>query len=326
MLKTKIIRAFIALTCALLIGTGIWWFLGPPNKSLPDARGDISKRNEMGSDAHMRKNDTPINFATSTQGNSTGKNLNPLLAEFKEARNLRVFVEKAKQQPQQGGLLLAKNAMLFCRSFAKLKSPAVKQEFKGDAANQNAANRAREQLVEMCTDFTSTELDSISELATNRAEDPALAAYTRIERNLKQGGSVEERLSDLNILYALGLISEAGRNAFSTQVPDVGSLPPKRVWYLEGKLNGGVSEIAFQRAFSAWERSVKDELSLPVNTPDLVLCMSKGICEGNGLELVMNDLPQDSKMRAEIKTTYERIKNAMTNANFRAFSAPQISG
>lgn len=247
---------------------------------------------------------------------------NPLLLELKRERNLRVFVEKAKQSPEQGGIYLAQKALNFCkrrsvRNYSGSNAPEVR--------NQNAVLKAYEQLKALCADFTPDELASVESLTKSSGEkDVALSSYKKIEKSVASGASVSDRVEELRKMHNLGLISEVGRDAFATTVPSVGTLPPKKVWYFDGKLYEGADSMVFQRAFSAWERSVKDlSTTSSSEIPDLFMCVDKGICSGDGLSLVLNDLPSDSPVRKQITDTYSKIKNSLQAGNFQAFEPPR---
>jgi hypothetical protein len=245
-----------------------------------------------------------------------------LAAEFESERNLRVFVERVKQRPNEGGLFFANKVLRFCNIVMNdTKSEPKETSVKDTHGQLSARDFAATELASRCSGFSKADFDEMESLQDGRQIDPVLAAYKRLVLPTNDKRTLKERQTDLSIY-----MNNAGHVLDLNALTAVGETTKGKSIFLDGVPYGGVSEEAFLRAFSAWK--LTQSRSLSQSPEQSIISMSicsfgAGRCEGDGLSRELWDLPADSPVRREVQAIYPRLSSVLSAANVEALSAPQ---
>jgi hypothetical protein len=262
-------------------------------------------------------------FSDQPQTQDAGRKTPVLLAEMESTRNLRAFVERAKQRPSEGGLFFAQKVVGFCRDFANGLSRDPAETSTVDTHGQlSARDLAATELASRCSGFTKEDYDTWPSLQEGRQSDPLLATYKRLAIATDEVRSLKERQEDLAFY-----LKNAGYVVDSSVLGAVGTTPTGTFLFLDGVPYGGVSREAFDRAIAAWR--LAQSRSLNAASPEqsiesLWMCQyGAGRCEGDVLSRELWDLPADSPVRREVQSIYPRLSAVLSAADVAALSAPK---
>lgn len=194
MTNRKLFGLFLGV-CVLLLT--LWYFAQPTTPPAPintnntigttDISGSgLGKRNSESSPAPVA---TPDKAATA---NNTPAISAALAAEFKAAKDWRVFALNALARPKEGGYFYARFAANLCgRGMAELSNEAkenVRLEIEKSGTVSTERIAATERITTMCAGFTTGETADLSRSIPNRADirdDPLMAAQIAVKEALK---------------------------------------------------------------------------------------------------------------------------------------------
>jgi hypothetical protein len=263
-----------------------------------------------------------------------------LMQQMLTTKNVRAFVEHAKQYPEKGGVYLAETAMMTCKQSRDLTNPTSHQEVVQAQLKVNpdreknvpAALAAASQLSARCQGFTEAEyaqLDLYSgKLGEGRAPDPLIVATKKAlaAGKRKEVQPYEQRLEYVKLLSTVDVLEYMGE-VMSLGISENGSYAV----FFEGKPWGGASNKSMQAAqkvivtmvTSANDSSIYwlqncaynlqcDTLDTPEKAIDLVLQSS----------FYSNKKTDKQTLRKEVTELVPRLKQALDSKNFNAFAPP----
>jgi hypothetical protein len=245
------------------------------------------------------------------------------------SRNLRKFVEDAKRNPSLGTGYLAFKAVQTCKSTKSLWADQQKFEERIKAPefpNKAAAMEAQALLAERCQGFTSQDLEKPD--LDFAVSDEVFKAYKRLSEMNGQATPFGDKSLDLKLLveYANGFLNP---KLFASSANSQAKVFDPAI-YFDGRNFGGVSEEAFNRAFLAWELSIgleEVQAGFPQasqrSIASIIVCASDGRCGRNPVEQAIQDLPQNSNVRAEVAWLFPRLSNDLRSGNIEAFAPPK---
>jgi hypothetical protein len=257
--------------------------------------------------------------------------------EFATAGSLRAFVERAKQMPDKGGLMFSRFALVFCENVQStvvdptigqwITSPAYKDKY----PNPSATLDAMRNLAQRCDGFTEADYAQKDQLQEGRANDPLLAAYTRLSSVEGRRLTFEQKKEDLAILLRSAAMPAVELQMLSNpQLPPVYSGgTPWPVVYFNGRPFGGYSAEAFGAAMLAWSIGGGQQGgwdSLGGRTLDSLYRCALGHCDGGDpLAQALSILAKDPVGKQQATELYSQLAATLRAGNVDAFAPPKGS-
>jgi hypothetical protein len=296
------------------------------------------------SNAEIKKNIVEKRLDSMPVSNS--KTINPtiigtnLMQQMLAAKNVRAFVEQAKQQPEKGGVYIAETAVMDCKQAVAITDPKQHQEviqaqlklFPNREKNIPQALAAANQLNARCQGFTAEDykqLDLYSgKLGEGRAQDPLIVLTKQLMAIDKknQNLSLEQRLEHVQVLYSAGILQSLG-GVMTLGTSHNGLFAV----FFEGKPWGGTrreSLLAAQNVVIAMDTAA-DQNSFYW----LFRCAMELQCETldtqeKAIDLVLQDplyarnTVDKQTFKKEVTELVPRLKQALDSKNFNAFAPP----
>lgn len=305
MLKVGVVATIVAAICGV---SYFWWFANRdgagdmyPKKVLNSTASDVAK----GAHAEeMHKKDPSSNVTSEAH-------FNPL-EELRAAGDLRVFSEKAKLHPEQGGIFYAKRAKFQCLTVFDLirsgdKQPPIRSE---DLYAQQDALR---KLQNRCANFNAYEVEPPEVLIGNNNGDVLRDSLLSIQKRLSKAGSNEERKAPL-----LELLERADPELMRLALIPV----TERGQYFDGEYYpfGSPSNIigeALGLLACDWgDRCDSDDFEV------VYTCALQGRCVADRMSLIdlqLKDNPSSQMSLGDVKRLKDRILLAINSRNINAF-------
>lgn len=244
----------------------------------------------------------PIAAAATSSPEPAQPTLDKRVAQYREATDLRIFVEQAKRHPESGGALYAVTALFECALLRDVQLDStrlaqLKQRLAADSSELTSQrSTALQWLEQRCAGFTSSEV-SLSEEKFLRdwgqSKDALLALRSRV---MNAGTPAEDTRRHL-----LGEVLETGEplllplaQSLATAASDSGSVAT----YLDGKPYGGLDAEEFA---AAW-RLMSCQVTQSCATRDSQL-MQQCAFEGKCAQSIQASIEASAKSPAE----YQRI-------------------
>jgi hypothetical protein len=244
-----------------------------------------------------------------------------------EARDLRVFVEEAKQRPQDGGNYFAKTLNVFCWDARQLiRTPSLKV-INADESHKVASKRdaAMDKLRGLCSGFLDSEAEGKGYSYLMKSDvgksDPIFMAERNILEAASTGDLSKRKQALLEMLnYPVPLVViDAPLNEITTEAG----------WVFDGKVYGGkgdpVGAVNVQAAKFLAACKFGDDCS-ETDRMLLLPCARDGICAGDRFDyvaaLLANDPNSSSDRYQEVIALSDKFANAIQQKNADAFLQP----
>jgi hypothetical protein len=248
------------------------------------------------------------------------------------AKNLRAFVEYAKQHPERGGIYFAENAIHYCKQ-AKVWIDGVQggdvQKFYAErypGRPINDALAASRKLAARCDGFTEADYASINTpgsgaLGEGRAVDPLIAAEKKmISDGRKKIYTYEEALANAKLFEKYGA-SNSGAWPFQGSGKD-----GDRALYFEGQAWGGYTQDVMRFAQIAINQ--QNDQKLGETFSHLLGCAKFLRCDLNAdpVDIALDTASESEKknmdvaqVKTQVKDLMSRMSSAWAEGRYQAF-------
>lgn len=238
-----------------------------------------------------------------------------MAAELSAATDLRVFAERAKQHPENGGIAYASLAVQQCLMAKNLKTVAGKSWEKSAALDpKHASDRlAALSLYERrCASFTDTEIRGAQELLkSGEQKDPVVVLRNQIRRQLTDTERLDlsARIMEMRDPYLL-------QNMPLLRAPKEGEAV-----YLDGKPYGGVERAEFTMAITLLPCAYG---TLCDSSHESVVgqCITTGTCAKDLFELVQRGTSETPGSYERILGIYQRLRDVVAANEVGALARP----
>lgn len=237
-----------------------------------------------------------------------------MAAAYSGAEDLRVFVEKAKLKPEDGGIAYASLAVRHCSAALGLQTSAGKTWDRTTALDQTAAPQrmaALELYKRRCASFTHEELAAAAEVfQTGANSDPVVKVLIAARGNLDattRTRLTEEmmRMRDPYSLTSMPLLQSRGGPA-----------------YLDGIPYGGVDRREYMHAISLLPCAFG--AGCDKSHEGVVLqCVAEGTCAKDLFDLVRHASAETPGSYERIMTIYSRLAQVVASGDSSALVPPR---
>jgi hypothetical protein len=311
---------FLLLTAGALLAVLATW--GPVNRFVavnPVAHDAPLKAGEVGTKGPYA---SPVwGGLTAPNSQSRGaSNQATLLDDYYRPQNILQFIEKAKLQPEKGGVALAIKALGVCLSARQSWQPERMQDLVSE--EQRKARSILQHRCESAIQFAQSFDDGLRLGAIDALKEQFGAKDPVIQARKKIYSSANDKSANLSE-YAITIFELLGGALMHLQ--EFKLLGGDNIYFV-GKPFGGVSADAFDTALAIYrvDRALKsgDGTIESAGLDALLICGVYGLCAGSAIDRAVSSLPSSSRMRKELLTLYPILKQALDASDIQAFRKP----
>jgi hypothetical protein len=300
-------------------------FKGDVRDSVPGALGSLSPEVERPA---VLPSVAPSALArTDTDPKETRQKSDSMAAEYRDAADLRIFVEKAKQRPERGGALYAAAALFECsllRDAQSARLSQLKQQLSTDRGAQAAQRLAALQWLEQrCVGFTTTEVSLADEAFLRewgQGKDALLALKARVMKanppdDVQRRQLLTEVLATgepllLPLVQGLATAPSDDRGGFAT--------------FLDGQPYAGLDAEGFAAAWRLMSCQVTSSCALR-DSQLMQQCAFDGRC-AQSIEAGVRIAAHSTKEYERIQAVAERLTQVIKGGDPTPLLPPQRTG
>lgn len=318
-------NTFSAFTIAGLIIIGMYFFFAQIETISPTS--ELAR--SVSGQASVKDSSMSLNAVTEKAPILAAPSLNVLVNKYAQAKDMRVFVEWAKQHPELGGWFYAEKGVRDClmvRNFVTSNESIAKYGSYYTPENYPKRQQAFESLKTLCQGFLSIEIsDAVLRTMSQQAKQSGDIFY-RIAADLESANAQKDAVKKAASL------DEINKKIFATKDPllierygyslNVGNLAQSRVYWLDG-IAYEVNSPAGRNMMQAWTL-VPCSLGLQCDVTHqtvMIACLQFNLCGKSYLDYIEMDLKNgnEADRLPQLMGFYKRLSEVVNAGDWDAF-------